>query len=331
LTSNNEWLPPVRTTADGHERRVGVEVEFAGLEPEVTAECIQQLYGGSIEYQHTYELSVVDTTLGDFTIELDASYLKILDAKLQQNRVIDQDYLLEDFASDLLTRAAEQVVPWEVVAPPIPLSRLHELQDLMVAMRRAGALGTRYALRYAFGVHLNPELPGLDVDTLLNYFRAFLCLYDWIVDEEKIDFVRRLTTYIKHFRRDYIQLVVDENYRPDLATFIDDYLEENPTRNRSMDFLPLFAYLDEARVRAQLDDPRIKSRPTLHYRLPNCDIDSPQWNLDKPWREWLQVERLANDPDRLADICLRYRRALSSLTHPFDQRWAESTRRWLQR
>jgi hypothetical protein len=33
--------------------------------------------------------------------------------------------------------------------------------------------------------------------------------------------------------------------RPDLDTLIDDYLEYNPTRNRALDFLPLFLHLDE--------------------------------------------------------------------------------------
>jgi hypothetical protein len=43
--------------------------------------------------------------------------------------------------------------------------------------------------------------------------------------------------------------------------------------------LPLFAFLDEDRVRAKLDDPLIKSRPTYHYRLPNTDFHKPNWGI----------------------------------------------------
>ncbi|OBX33760.1 putative amidoligase enzyme [Halomonas elongata] len=38
--------------------------------------------------------------------------------------------------------------------------------------------------------------------------------------------------------------MLDPDYQPDLRTLIDDYLEYNPTRNRELDLLPLFAYLD---------------------------------------------------------------------------------------
>jgi len=97
-----------------------------------------------------------------------------------------------------------------------------------------------------------------------------------------------------------------------------------------MDMLPLFAYLDEDRVRSRLDDPRIKARPTLHYRLPNCDIDNPGWNLDQPWQNWLQVERLANDPARLKQFCEQYRRYLKSFTTPFDTEWLKESSKLLQ-
>ncbi len=89
--------------------------------------------------------------------------------------------------------------------------------------------------------------------------------------------------------------------------------------------LPLIAHLDEDRVRRAVDDPRIKSRPTLHYRLPNCDIDNPDWNLDSSWRLWLEVEKLANDPQRLETFCREYQRELGRVGHLFDARWAERT------
>ena len=65
--------------------------------------------------------------------------------------------------------------------------------------------------------------------------------------------------------------------------FIDDYLVENASRNRALDMLPVFAYLDEARIRAAVSDGLIKARPTLHYRLPNCEIEQPGWDLHPAW------------------------------------------------
>jgi len=328
------WIPATNLILlgpnQGQERRVGVELEFAGLQPQQIIRCVQQRFAGRVQRRNSFEFDVHDTRLGKFTVELDASYLKALGAMLEESADLEDEFSIEAVATELLTRAAEQFVPWELVTPPVPMSQLGELQSLFADLRTAGALGTRNSIRYAFGLHLNPELPALDVDTILAYFRAFLCLYDWIADRDQIDLTRKLTNYIKHFSKDYIQQVVDWNYRPSLQQFMDDYLVENPTRNRSMDLLPLFAHLDADRVRKRVEDARVKGRPTLHYRLPNCDIDNPQWNLEIPWQLWLQVEKLARDRGWLQSFCASYQEYLDSFTTPFDTEWINTCRRLLQ-
>ena len=99
--------------------------------------------------------------------------------------------------------------------------------------------------------------------------KSFFCLYDWMIDVERPDLARRVTPYINHFESDYIKLVLNRDYDPTIEQLIDDYLEYNPTRNRNLDMLPLFAFIDEKRVRSVVDDPRVNARPTFHYRLPN--------------------------------------------------------------
>lgn len=330
MTDLSSWLPQKTLTEQNHERCVGVELELAGLEPAQIIHCVQSLLGGGLDRHNSFEFSINNTSLGKFVVELDATYVKAVGAALEQSRDLDDEFSIEAVATELLTKAAEQFVPWELVSPPIPLSSLPQVSTLFAALRAQGALGTRNSLRYAFGLHINPELPATDVGTILRYFRAYLCLYDWIVEQDQIDLTRKLTNYIKHFNKDYIQSVIDWQYQPSIEQFIDDYIQANPTRNRSMDMLPLFAYLDEPRVRDQLDDPRIKSRPTLHYRLPNCDIDNPHWNFDKPWSDWLQVERLANNSDKLQRMCQQYAQYLNSFTTPFDSEWLNSSRQWLK-
>lgn len=322
----SSWLPDIVITDEGKERRVGIEVEFAGIDPIIAATCVRDQFGGSVESSNIFEVRVVDTTLGDFLVELDTNYLKPIGERLSQFTGAD---VLESMASELITRAAEQFVPWELVSPPIPLSNLENFQHLLDHFKDEGALGTRHAIHYAFGLHLNPELPNLKPETILNYLRAYFCLYDWIVEQERIDFARKLTPYINHFDKSYIQKILDSSYKPDQPKLIDDYLEANPTRNRSMDLLPLFSFLDEDRVRQAIDDKRIKSRPTLHYRLPNCDIDNASWSLLNPWGEWLKVEKLANNPKLLSNICTQYQQYLSSFTNPFSNQWLQQTQQWL--
>ena len=329
--SDKRWLPPQILNHEGNERRIGVEFEMAGLEPQAMLDCIRSLYGGQIKRQSRFEFSVENTRFGKFGVELDASYLKTIGYKLEKNLRADDDFSIESIATEIITVAAEQVVPWEITTPPIPVSQLSELEKLVQSLRAAGALGTRSSLVYAFGLHLNPELPALDVKTILNYLRAFLCLFEWIADEDDTDLTRRLTSYINHFNKTYILKVIDPQYDPDLSTFMRDYIAANPTRNRTLDLLPLFAWLDRDLLRNHIEDPRVKGRPTLHYRLPNCDIDNPQWNLLQPWSEWLQVEQLVNKPDKLQAMCLRYREHLDTLLPDFDNAWLKSIVGWLHK
>ncbi len=302
---------------------MGIEIELAGVGPEIMSALIQRLFGGRIAEKTRFELEVTATEFGDFNLELDSSYLKALaEEEAQKQGSVSQ---LETISADLLARASELLVPWEIVSPPIAFEDAARLTGLVERLRSRGALGTRHALHFAFGVHLNPELPDLEAATIVNYLRAYFCLYDWIAAREQIDLARKLTPYIRHFDKDYVQRVIDPKYQPTQTQLIDDYLQHNPTRNRSMDMLPLFAHLDEARVRAVVDDARIKARPTFHYRLPNCDIDNPDWNLDQPWMLWLEVEKLSNDADRLRMFCQEYAVELERLIHPLDNSWLTLT------
>lgn len=318
--NKQSWLPDRLTTSRGENRRIGIEIELAGVDPAIIADQIEDLYGGKRRDRTRFELDVVDTRFGNFKLELDSSYLKQLAAQEAEKQAPPSQ--LGSITADLLARATELLVPWEIVTPPIAFADARELCELVAALRRHGALGTRHALQFAFGVHLNPELPDLEQGTIVNYLRAYFCLYDWIAAREKIDVTRKLTPYIDHFGKAYIRKLVDWEYRPSQQQLIDDYLEYNPTRNRSLDMLPLFAHLDEDRVRSAIDDARINPRPTFHYRLPNCDIDNPDWNLDHPWRLWLEVEKLANDEEHLHKFCGAYREVLDSLIPPLgDNSW----------
>ncbi|KZY92162.1 hypothetical protein A3744_19670 [Oleiphilus sp. HI0073] len=86
--------------------------------------------------------------------------------------------------------------------------------------------------------------------------------------------------------------------------------------------LPLFAHIDEQRVREVVKDSRVKARPTLHYRLPNCEIDEPSWELWTVWQNWLQVESLANHKS-LPELAAEYLESMQNLSHRFSNKWSE--------
>ncbi|BBI49193.1 hypothetical protein HORIV_16140 [Vreelandella olivaria] len=135
------------------------------------------------------------------------------------------------------------LVPTEIVCPPIPWNELEELDALFEALRKHGAKGTDASLLYGFGLHLNPEVERFDVDYLLAMLRAYLLLAGWLRDEIKVDITREMLPHANPFHKAYALKVLDSRYSPDLDTLIDDYLHHNPTRNRELDMLPLFAFL----------------------------------------------------------------------------------------
>lgn len=319
------WPQPPRThSAEDKPRRMGIEIEFSGLGMERIADIIRKVLGGRIDQQSKYEYFLRDAEMGDFRgdfgIELDSEYMKKLGREHDPEAEVDD---LENLAESVISLIAEQVVPFEVVSPPIPLPEVWRIDSVIQELREAGARGTRQAPLYAFGLHMNPELPDLHHNTVLAYLRAFLALFEWLVKRSEVDLSRRITPYIDPFPKAYMRLLLDADYAPDMDQLIDDYLTHNPTRNRALDMLPLFRHIDEQRVINVVDDDRIKARPTFHYRLPNCQIDEPDWGLIRAWRDWLQVEALAADATRLDAVMQAWHKHSSGITGGLFEDWSK--------
>lgn len=319
-------LPQQTQTTAGKMRRLGVEIEFTGMEIDAIVDVIISLYGGKADAISEYEINVVDSSLGTFGVELDFSYIKRIS---RERREATDNSDLEELAEAIVGAIAKQLVPFEVVAPPIAMDELWQLETLFQKLRDSDAQGTHGSAKNAFGLQLNPEMPDCNADTIRDYLRAFLCLYDWLKMRCDVDFSRRLTSYVDPFGKDYVKLLLREDYQPDIGQLIDDYLQYNPTRNRALDMLPLFSHIDDDRLRRKVQDDRVKPRPTLHYRLPNSLIDDPQWGLIHPYRDWLQVDNLAMDKKRLDAVCQAYRRYLDKPTANLFTNWANSVSSWL--
>ncbi len=328
--SDNYPLPPVTHTHEGAERRIGVEIEYSGLALDKASALLAQHFCGEVQVLNLYEHQI-STALGDFKIEFDMTYLKQMGRdNAQAGRASHEP---AHFGEWLLKNIGETLMPYEIVTPPLPMSQLAQLEALVTQLRAAGAKGTKASLFSAYGMHFNPELPDTQTATVLAYLQAFLCLYDWIKAREQVDISRRMTTFIDPFPKAYVLRVIDKNYQPDSAHLIDDYLDFNPTRNRALDMLPVLTFMDETRVKTQLNDPRIGKRPALHYRLPNSSIAQPQWRILDAWEDWLEVEKLAHDSTRLADYCQHYHYFLRE-AHPLDglfDDWAEQVSVWLNK
>lgn len=318
------WLK----NSEGNTRRVGVELEVTGLTLDALAGCVADFFGLRAEEDGRYERRLRGDADGDWIVELDFDLLKRLGHETYSGDSLRSD--LERAAEDALAFAAESLVPLEIVSPPLPLTRLDEVEALIVRLREAGAMGTSDSAVNAFAMQFNPELPSLDPHHITVCLKGFLCLYDWLGVRAKIDLSRRITSYVDPFPRDYVLKVIAADYHPDMDALIDDYLADNPTRNRALDMLPLFKFIDEDRVVSEADDALIKARPTFHYRLPDCDIHKPDWGLYVAWNDWAEVERLAADEARLEACCAAYLDFLQSPLKRLFGDWAATVEdQWL--
>ncbi|RFF27185.1 MULTISPECIES: amidoligase family protein [unclassified Wenzhouxiangella] len=330
MSDTERFQPPPRSSnTDGSTRRVGIEIEMAGLRPEQVAEAVTDSIGGSVEVDSAFLTRIRGTEFGDFHVELDADLLKSRQyQKLLAELGIDIGEGDErEHIESLISRVAGLVVPLELVGPPVPWTELETLDGIRERLHRAGARGTQFSPLYAFGMQLNIEAASLRADYLLSIIRAFLLSYDELIEAERVDLSRRITPYVQPFPEEYLAHVLQPDYSPELEELIDDYLYLTPTRNRPLDLLPLFAFLDEARVmNAPVETHLIKARPAFHYRLPNCLIDQPDWSLATAWNRWVKVERLADDSERLERKRVQRLSSSSSLRRWLSQAWRKLRR-----
>jgi hypothetical protein len=308
----------------GEVRRVGVELEFAGIELREASEAVRAAYGGEVRQEHEHRYAVTVPALGEFDVTYDTSLLsqKKLDAIAGG---LPLGETVKGAVESVLRRLGGGVLALEIGTPPIPADRLHELERLEAELRRRHAEGTKASLLYAFALHFNPEAPDpADPAYLTHTLRAFFLLYDWLFRKAEVDWTRRLLPFINPFPESYARRVIDPNYAPDLRQFADDYVADNPTRNRPLDLLPLLAFNDtELMNRPELEGQKAKPRPTFHYRLPNSLIDHRDWSIAAEWDRWVLVERLAAQPELMRELAREYRDWDGSVLGYLEDRWVK--------
>lgn len=301
-------------------RRVGFELELSALDVASAAECVARAVSGS-PYAKSPAHWQVDAELGSFKVEIDWDFLQRLAE--ERGELANKEAWL-----DSLSSAASLVVPVEVICPPIAIDQLDVLNELVEALRDAGAKGTDESMIAAYGTHINPELPDLTTTTIVHFMQSFALLQWWLVEQHHVNTTRKLSPYIDLYSESYVCHLLEYN-EPTLNEVIDDYLDFNPSRNRALDMLPLFSELDAQRVQNVIDDQKLKARPTLHYRLPNCRIDAADWSLANEWNTYCVIERLANRPKALKELANEFLAARRPMLGVARQDWIDYVAKWL--
>lgn len=323
--------PPHLKNNSGKERTVGYEFEFTGIEIIEVASLIKELFGGQVKKISTYEIEVFETEFGTFKLELDAQLLreKKYEQYLQVVGIKVDDIEDIDSKEKKLMEMASTIVPYEIVTPPIPISKMDALNRLIEKLREKKVKGTGSSFLYAFGMHINPEVAKEDVESILNHMRAYVLLDPWIRDEAEINMSRRITPFIDPYSEEYVKFILDSNYRPDLKRLIKDYFEYDNSRNRALDLLPLFMHLDEETTSAMIEEELTSARPTYHYRLPDCSFEKKEWSPAREWNRWVKVERLANDVDQLRQLSQDWFTLSNNSMIGFESKWIRRIAEWV--
>ena len=116
-------LPAEQLRDDGKPRRVGFELEFSGLTLEEAAGAVAAGLDGKQHRDSSAEHTVNAPGLGDFTVEVDWSFLKKQARAAAENDDRSTEHDWTATASELATL----IVPVEVVCPPLAITALDRL------------------------------------------------------------------------------------------------------------------------------------------------------------------------------------------------------------
>ena len=138
-----------------------------------------------------------------------------------------------------------------------------------------------------------------------------------------------MSPFIDPYPPEYVQLVLTPGYQPDLPTFIADFHKHNPDRNRPLDMYPLFAALNNEQLQQYSNLGKVKARKSFHYRLPNSSIPKPDWTLAQEWDNWVAIEELAFDTEKMNRMGQEYLDLKKNTFLGFETKWAKKTQEWL--
>lgn len=285
---------------DPDARKVGVEIEFAGLTEEAAAALIIDTLGGELRSERSFHATVSGSALGDLAIDLDTRFAK------------DPVGPMVEAGLDI----SRGVIPVEIVTEPLSQADLPRLEELRRNLKAAGALGSRSGLLRGFGVHLNVQVADHGERDATPVTRAFALIEDWLREADPMDNSRRIMPFVDPYDTEFVDRLAGGRgmSRDDLFGL---YLSQSVTRNRGLDLLPLIAAVAPDHLsRIAASEGAVSGRPAWHYRLPDCRIDEDDWSLAYEWNRWVLVERIAADAellDRLAALWLERREDLTAI------------------
>lgn len=290
---------PQPDTADGTPRRIGVEIELAGLTEKQIAQLAAQNLGGTARRTSGNDWEVAQSAIGRLQIYLDIFLRKETDSAFKE----------------IGLKIGREVIPVEIVTEPLDRKGLMQLSDFIALLRREGAKGTGQSLLFGFGLHLNPAIASAQDRDIVRPLLAYALIEEWMRELHPIERTRELLPFTAPYPKKLIAELARLGPNASLEAVIRTYRAATLSRNHGLDMLPIFTHL-----RPDLIAPEegkggtVSPRPAFHFRLPDCRIDDADWSLDTEWRRWWRVEAIAADTELLSDLCREWLAAKEGLT-----------------
>jgi len=280
--------------------RVGIEIEFSRLTAHEAAEVIAAApkVGGKVVIRGPHAAHLEGGALDGARVELDTRFANPPEEG-------DGDFFKEMLEAmdmrDMAADAVSYIAPVELSTPPMPVDKLDVVDAAIAALRDAGGVGTKESPFAAYGLHLNVELVPPDPQRAVRVAAAYAFAEEWVRWKVAPDLMRRATPYVDPYPAIFTFALsrAFDGKEPDLKAFIALYGRWCPSRNHGLDMWPLLGWLDEKTAkRATIH--RIRGpRPTFHYRLPNSDIEDPEWTPRNDLALWRKIEQIGDDPKLL--------------------------------
>ncbi len=194
-------------------RRVGLEVEFSGLEMDEVLDILQAELGGKLERVE----------------EKDTFYFKLKRSRL--SRTAEEEKIWIHFEGnetdpDSKITDVSKIKTIEVTSSPIDWEGVKIFDGAIQKLREAGAVGTTET--NAVSIQVNVEMataknPHYKVEDLLSLLRNYYSASNFAMIEKEVPLPEVRKPYVGTYSQEMMKRIMDPKYKPSLREFYNDF------------------------------------------------------------------------------------------------------------
>lgn len=312
---SSDFAPLRSDTSSGTARKVGLEIEFAGLSPEAATECVVRRLGGRDVRNAPGDWTIRNSAIGRISLYLDTAFRPETDSAVARMGI------------DM----ARSVVPMEIVTEPLPCTALPRIEALLNDLAAEGGHGGSESLFVGCGLHLNVDLADREEGSdLPRIALAYALLERWMRRRSPPEASRRLLPFVDPYPVDLVTEMARVGPGLERDGLFGLLSRHRVGRNHGLDLLPAWAAVAPESYQADgPEDEAVSARPTYHYRLPDCRIGDADWSLAYEWNRWRLIEIVAGRDDLLEPLCGHWLALRSAPLFPERSAWHDAVTKTL--